>query len=61
MEFQKLPNFVLPMLTPGYTWVPSKNVSQFGPAVWPTIANISEYERRALLYRYQTKSKAMEI
>ena len=29
--------FVLP---PGYAWVPSKNFSPFGPAVWPAIWNI---------------------
>jgi len=33
--------------------VPSKNVSPFGPAVWPAIANIqtNKYERRALSYK----------
>ena len=29
-----------PMLPPGYPRVPSKNVSPFGPAVWPVIGNI---------------------
>ena len=27
----------------GYPWVPSKNVSPFGPAVWPAFANINIY------------------
>ena len=38
----------------GYSRVPSKNVSPFGPAFWPAIANIYIYiyERRALLYRH---------
>jgi len=30
-----------------YPWVPSKNVSQFGPAVWPAIC-----EQKALIYRF---------
>ena len=25
----------------GYPWFPSKNFSQFGPAVWPSIADIN--------------------
>ena len=25
------------MLPPGYPWVPSKNVGQFGPGVWPAL------------------------
>ena len=28
------------MLLQGYPWVPSKNVSPFGPSVWPAIAII---------------------
>jgi len=28
------------MLFRGYPWVPSQNVSPFGPAVWPAIGNI---------------------
>jgi len=28
------------MLPPGYPWVPSANISPFGPVVWPAIGNI---------------------
>ena len=28
------------MLPPGYPRIPSKNVSPFGPAIWPAIGNI---------------------
>ena len=28
------------MLPPVYPWIPSKNVSPFGPAVWPALGNI---------------------
>ena len=28
-----------------YPWVPSKKFSQFGPAVWPAIANIYVYNK----------------
>ena len=28
------------MIPPGSPWVPLTNVSPFGPAVWPAIANI---------------------
>ena len=31
------------MLPPWYPWVPSKDFSQFGPAVWPAIANINMF------------------
>ena len=30
----------LTIISPRYPWVSSKKFSQFGPAVWPTIANI---------------------
>ena len=30
---------VLPMLSPGYPWVPSKHVSPLGPVVWPVIGH----------------------
>ena len=39
------------MLTPGYLWVPSINLSKFGPAGWAAIANMQIDERRALLCR----------
>ena len=43
------------LLTPGYSSLPSKNVSHFGQAVWPAKANINKNiqinERIALLYR----------
>ena len=40
------------MLPPGYLKVPFKNVSPFGSAVWPAIADIHTYmSERALLYR----------
>ena len=29
-----------------------RKINQFGPAVWPAIANICIYERGALLYRF---------
>jgi len=36
-------------------WVPmgllNQKISPFGPAVWPAIADIYIYERRALLYK----------
>ena len=28
------------MTLPGHPWVPIKNFSPFGPAVWPAIGNI---------------------
>ena len=34
---KKMQNLIKPMLLPGHPWVPSKNFSQFGPAVWPAI------------------------
>ena len=42
------------MLSPGYSRVPSKKVSPFGPAKLPSTADIQTniYARRALLYRY---------
>ena len=40
-----------------------KNVSPFGPAVWPAVANIqtNEYERSALLYRRLLRSITFRI
>ena len=40
--------FLYPMLPFGYPWVSSKNVSQNGPAVWPTIANILSRKQTSL-------------
>ena len=34
-----------------YPWIPSKNVSQFGPAVWPATANKYVY----MIYIYESK------
>ena len=41
VELKKKLNFILPLLPPGYPCVHSKNVSSFGPAVWPAIGNIN--------------------
>jgi len=53
-NFEEKINISTTMLSPGYSRVPSKNVSPFGPAVLPSIGDIQTniYERRALLYRY---------
>ena len=32
--------FIEPLLPPGHAWVLSKNVSPFGQAIWPAIADI---------------------
>ena len=40
------------MLLPGYPWVPSKNFSKFGIAVWPAIPDIYIY---ILIYKYFLK------
>ena len=39
--------FMLPIR---YPWVPSQNVSQFGPTVWPAIANMYKYMSDQLYY-----------
>ena len=40
----------LAVVTPRVPMGSLKKFSQFGPAVWPAIADIYTYERRALLY-----------
>ena len=40
-DLKKWKNYILlPILPQGYPWVPSKNISPFGSAVWPAIRNI---------------------
>ena len=42
------------MLPPRYPWVPSANISPFGPVVWPAIGNIYTYVPVHLsIYLYQ--------
>ena len=42
VELKKMNIFFnfLAYVTPRFSWIPSKNVSPFGPAVWPTRGNI---------------------
>ena len=49
------------MLSLWYRWVPSKNVSLFGPAIWPAIADIylNIYEQIALLDYFMYNDKQL--
>ena len=47
---ENLNSYFLPNVTPRVPWVPSKIFSQFGPVVWPAIANIMVNKSEDLYY-----------
>ena len=59
--FKKKFRFLLAYNTPRQPQIVQKNVSPFGPVVWPAIGNINIYECLFLLYKIGFRGRLVSI